>query len=201
MRKITLRDIANESGVSVTAVSLAMRGSRRISQDKTKEIQEIAERLGYTRDPMLSALCAYRDNIRPKNKSVNINFLQFGKESQSMLNQGTEAEEFWKGALQETTRLGYSLSSLNYQGAGLILLEHTLNQNYGEWEAAHNHYQRKFVGRSFYIPSLTFNSEAGCNADLLDKWIKQWNPQVIVSAFSGIYQLLQDLGYGIRAKR
>lgn len=66
MRKVTLKDIAQESGVSATAVSLAMRGSARISPEKTKEINTIAKRLGYTRDPMMSALCAYRDNTRPK---------------------------------------------------------------------------------------------------------------------------------------
>lgn len=275
MRKITLRDIANESGVSVTAVSLAMRGSKRISKAKTEEIRKVANKLGYTRDPMMSALCAYRDTIRPKYQSANINFLQFGKTHQSMLNEGKVARDFWKGTLKETKRLGYNLnsiwagdpalnpkrvkeiltsrgvaglivyqsncpidkvrsilegfsllwlgdgpkdaslhsvrinrfssmqmvweklSSMNYNNAGLVLAEHNISQNYGEWEAAHNHFQHKYVGKPHYIPPLTFNSNQDCDSVLLDSWIKTWKPQVVVSAFSNIYRLLKELGYRI----
>ncbi|MDG2169671.1 MAG: LacI family DNA-binding transcriptional regulator, partial [Opitutales bacterium] len=112
MRKVTLRDIAQKSGVSVTSVSLAMRGSRRVSPDKTKEIQELAEKMGYVRDPMMSALCSYRDSTRPRNKNANINFLQFSSSSQTLENQGKVAAEFWRGAQTETKLLGYSLNTI-----------------------------------------------------------------------------------------
>ena len=275
MRKVTLKDIAQESGVSATAVSLAMRGSARISPEKTKEINTIAKRLGYTRDPMMSALCAYRDNTRPKKQGANINFLQFGDKPMPMNTEGAVSRDFWAGALQATQTLGYNLnclwagdlsltpkrmqeilisrgvaglifyqsncpidhvrpildkfsllwlgdgpkdaslhcvrinrfssmhmvweklSNMNYQSAGLILAEHSLNQNYGEWEAAHKHYQHKYVGKPHYIPPLTFMSNQDCDPKLLNAWIKQWKPQVIVSAFSNIYPLLKELNYSI----
>ena len=271
MRKITLRDIANESGVSVTAVSLAMRGSKRVSPDKAREIHDVAERLGYTRDPMMSALCAYRDTVRPRNKNANINFLQFGDEFQSMLNQGKVVGDFWKGALRETKLLGYNLnttwagdpslnpdrlknilnsrgvtglivyqsncpiryfepalkdfsliwlgdgpkgaslnsvrinrfssmklawenlSKLGYLNGGLILVDHSLDQNYGEWEAAHNHFQRQFTGHTDYIPLLTFKSNQDCDPAILAEWITRWKPQVVISTFMNIYPLLQGL--------
>lgn len=275
MRKITLRDIAKESGVSVTAASLAMRGSKRVSKAKTEEIRGVADKLGYKRDPMMSALCAYRDTIRPKHQSANINFLQLGETRQSMLHEERVAQDFWKGALKETKLLGYNLnsiwagdpnlnpkrvkeiltsrgvvgiiiyqsncpidkvrsilddfsllwlgdgpkdasmhcvrinrfssmhmvweklSSMNYRNAGLVLAQHTISQNYGEWEAAHNHYQHRYVGTPHYIPTLTFNSNHDCDLTQLDSWIKTWKPQVIVSAFSKVYRLLKELGYRI----
>lgn len=275
MRKITLKDIAQEAGVSATAVSLAMRGSGRISNDRTQKIQQIAERLGYARDPMMSALCAYRDTNRPRINNANIYFLQFGHASKSIKNQGTEERDLWNGALKETKQLGYSLNkiwvgdpSLNperirsilksrgvaglivyqanspidhlksifndfsvmwlgdgpkdtslhsvrlnrfssmklawenlstqgYQTGGLVFSEHSADQNYGEWDAAHSHFQRKFVGRAQYIPPLTFRSNEDCDIDALRDWLEKWKPQVIISAFKKVYHLLQQLDLDI----
>ena len=275
MRKVTLRDIAQKSGVSVTSVSLAMRGSRRVSPDKTKEIQELAEKMGYVRDPMMSALCSYRDSTRPRNKNANINFLQFSSSSQALENQGKVAAEFWRGAQTETKLLGYSLntiwagdpsltserlkhilnsrgvsglivyeancpiskfestlndfssvwlgdgpkgaslhsvrlnrfssmnliwnhlSQLGYRNGGLIMADHSLDQNYGEWEAGHNHFQRKFVGQPHFIPPLTFASKDSCDKIELKRWVEMWKPRVVISTFRKVYAMLLELGYSI----
>lgn len=275
MRKVTLRDIAREAGVSVTAVSLALRGSKRISPVKTSEILEISNKLGYTRDPMMSALCAYRDTSNPRTKNVNINFLQFGEKSQSLKNQGEIEREIWESALKESKRLGYNLnttwagdptltpsrlkniliskgvaglilyqancplaylepimndfsliwigdgpkgvklnstrinrfssmklawenlSKLGYQNGGLIFAEHNVDQNYGEWEAAQNHFQRHYTGNVDYIPPLTFKTNDDCDPNALSAWITKWKPQVVISTFRSIYPLLQELNYDI----
>ena len=275
MRKVTLRDIARESGVSVTSVSLAMRGSKRVSPGKTKEIRDLAHRMGYVRDPMMSALCSYRDSTRPRNKNANINFLQFGSASPALEEAGNVASDFWRGALYQTQQLGYSLntiwagdpslnakrlrnilnsrgvaglivyeancpiskfesilgdfssvwlgdgpkgaslhsvrlnrfssmnlvwshlSELGYKNGGLIMADHSLDQNYGEWEAAHNHFQRKFVGQPHFIPPLTFASKDSCDKSALKSWVEMWKPQVVVSTFRVIYPMLLELGYSI----
>ena len=275
MRKVTLRDIAQKSGVSVTSVSLAMRGSKRVSPEKTKEIRNLANEMGYVRDPMMSALCSYRDSTRPRNKNANINFLQFGADSPAMKDAGKVASDFWRGALDQSQQLGYSLntiwagdpslspsrlknilnsrgvsglivyeancpiskfesifedfssiwvgdgpkgaslhsvrlnrfssmnlvwshlSELGYQNGGLIMADHSLDQNYGEWEAAHNHFQRKFVGQPHFIPPLTFTSKDSCNKEELKQWVERWNPQVVISTFRVIYPMLLELGYSI----
>lgn len=275
MRKVTLRDIAQESGVSVTSVSLAMRGSRRVSPDKTKEIRELAEKMGYVRDPMMSALCSYRDSTRPRNKNANINFMQFGSSSPALEEAGKVASDFWRGALYQTQQLGYSLntiwagdpslnperlknilysrgvsglivyeancpvskfesilnnfssvwlgdgpkgaslhsvrlnrfssmnlvwnhlSQLGYRNGGLIMADHSLDQNYGEWEAGHNHFQRKFVGQPHFIPPLTFESKDRCDKAELKRWVDRWKPQVVISTFRAIYPMLIELGYSI----
>ncbi len=46
-RTITLKDVAKKAKCSVNTASLALRNSPRISNDRRKEIQEIAEILGY----------------------------------------------------------------------------------------------------------------------------------------------------------
>lgn len=275
MRKVTLRDIAQKSGVSITSVSLAMRGSKRVSPEKTRVIRDLARDMGYVRDPMMSALCSYRDSTRPRNKNANINFLQFGAASPDQEDAGKVATDFWRGALTQSQQLGYSLSSiwagdpslspsrlkdilnsrgvsglivyeancpisnyesilgdfssiwvgdgpkgaslhsvrlnrfssmnlvwghlssLGYEKGGLIMADHSLDQNYGEWEAGHNHFQRKFVGQPHFIPPLTFASKDSCDKRALQQWIEQWQPQVVISTFRSIYPLLLELGYSI----
>ena len=54
-KRVTLRVIAEETGVSLNTVSLALRGSPRLA-DKTKErVQRAAKELGYQPNPVLAA--------------------------------------------------------------------------------------------------------------------------------------------------
>lgn len=52
MKRITIADIARESGYSKTAVSFAFNRPERLSREARKKIVEIAERLGYIPDPL-----------------------------------------------------------------------------------------------------------------------------------------------------
>ncbi|MBK1880036.1 LacI family DNA-binding transcriptional regulator [Pelagicoccus mobilis] len=53
---MSLRDVAREVGVSVSAVSLALRGSPKVSEQRRKNICEAAERLGYEKDGRIAEL-------------------------------------------------------------------------------------------------------------------------------------------------
>ncbi len=55
-----MRDIAEEAGVDKSTVSLALRNDRRLAEKTRRRIQAIAKKLGYRRDPALSALQAHR---------------------------------------------------------------------------------------------------------------------------------------------
>lgn len=273
MRRVTLRDIANEAGVSATAVSLAMKGSKRISADKRNQILKLAKELGYRRDPMMSALCSYRDTRNPRTSNVNITFLQYGDKPMPLKSEGAFEREIWESAQKESRRLGYSLSrtwagnpslnsnrlkniltsrgvaglviyqancpltnlkpimsdfsliwvgdgpkgvslnsvrinrfssmkmawenlsKLGYKTGGLILAEHSVDQNYAEWEAAHNHFQRQSTGETQYIPPLTFKTNEDCNLVELSQWLRRWKPQVVISAFRKIHDLLEGSDY------
>ena len=55
-----MKDIALAAGVDSSTVSLALRGDPRISEATRTKVREVAERLGYRRDPALSALAESR---------------------------------------------------------------------------------------------------------------------------------------------
>jgi LacI family transcriptional regulator len=58
-KRVTLRDVATESGLSTAAVSYALRGLHVPVETQTR-VQEIAERLGYQVDPIARALASGR---------------------------------------------------------------------------------------------------------------------------------------------
>lgn len=64
-RRVTIRDLALESGVSVATVSRALRDNPRQSAKTRKSIKALARLRGYKPDPGLSALAAYRSRVRP----------------------------------------------------------------------------------------------------------------------------------------
>jgi DNA-binding LacI/PurR family transcriptional regulator len=57
---VTLRDIAQEVGVSHVTVSLALRNHPRISTATRLRVKKKADEMGYFADPMLSGLARYR---------------------------------------------------------------------------------------------------------------------------------------------
>jgi LacI family transcriptional regulator len=52
----SMRDVAREAGVSVSAVSLALRNSPKVSEQRRVAIEKIAERMGYIKDGRISEL-------------------------------------------------------------------------------------------------------------------------------------------------
>lgn len=64
--RATQRDIARKAGVGHTTVSLALRNHPKISPETRERVLGIARELGYTPDPMLSALAMYRSERRDK---------------------------------------------------------------------------------------------------------------------------------------
>jgi len=60
MPKVTINDIAREAGVSKTAVSFAFNDPSQLAPATVKHIREIAERLGYTPDPIARSMTTKR---------------------------------------------------------------------------------------------------------------------------------------------
>lgn len=59
----TIEDVAREAGVSISTVSYALSGKRRISHDTTKRVREAADKLGYAPRASARALAANRSEI------------------------------------------------------------------------------------------------------------------------------------------
>lgn len=63
-RRVTQQNIAEKVGVSRATVSMALRGRPGIPEATKQRIQRVADELGYSPDPMLSALSSYRNRQR-----------------------------------------------------------------------------------------------------------------------------------------
>lgn len=57
--RVSLRQIAREAGVSVATASFALRDLAKIKPETRKHVKEVADRLGYVRDPKLSRALSY----------------------------------------------------------------------------------------------------------------------------------------------
>jgi DNA-binding LacI/PurR family transcriptional regulator len=62
MPKVTISQIAKEAGVSKTAVSFAFNDPSQLSSNTLRHIHEIAEKLGYTPDPIARSMTTRRTN-------------------------------------------------------------------------------------------------------------------------------------------
>lgn len=107
-RRVSLRDVAQELGVSHVTVSLALRGDLRISARRRQQVEEAAKRLGYTPDPMLSSLSAYRQAKRPVVIRSTVAWLNQW-EPPKALRTFHEFDNYWLGAKAAAERLGYHL--------------------------------------------------------------------------------------------
>lgn len=62
MPKVTINDIAREAGVSKTAVSFAFNDPTQLATTTVEHIHEVAERLGYSPDPIARSMTTRRTN-------------------------------------------------------------------------------------------------------------------------------------------
>ncbi len=70
--KVSMRDLAKEAGVSVSAVSLALRNSPKISPEKRKAIAKLAKRMGYVKDGRVTELMEHLRTFRAKKQLATI---------------------------------------------------------------------------------------------------------------------------------
>ncbi len=65
-RRPTQADVAKAAGVHRATVSLVFRNHPSIPEPTRQKVLAAAQKIGYSPDPMLSSLAAYRSRIRPK---------------------------------------------------------------------------------------------------------------------------------------
>jgi DNA-binding LacI/PurR family transcriptional regulator len=62
-RRVSIKDVAREAGVSVTTVSHALNGKGRLNPGTRRHVQEVAERLGYRPNPAARSLVSGRTGL------------------------------------------------------------------------------------------------------------------------------------------
>lgn len=70
--QISQREIARRAGVSLSAVSLALRNSPKISSATIQRVKAIARETGYIKDPRVTELMAHLRTTRDNRKSSNL---------------------------------------------------------------------------------------------------------------------------------
>lgn len=108
MQRVLLRDIAKAAGVSIVAVSLALRNHHSIGLATRQRIQSLARELGYRPDPMLRALAEYRRSSQAAHFQGSIAWLNFYPDP-ARLDRYLDFRLYRTGAEARAQELGYKL--------------------------------------------------------------------------------------------
>ncbi len=115
-KRPTIRDIARLAGVSHVTVSRALRSNPRISAPTRDRIKEIAKKIGYRPDPVLSALMTYRSGLRQASFQGTIGWLNtWGRPDDLRL----FFDGYWTGASERCESFGYHLEEIRYADLGV----------------------------------------------------------------------------------
>ena len=117
-RRVTLADIAREAGVHVTTVSLALRNHPRLPEGTRLRIQKLAQQRGYTPDPWLRALVAYRGQVVPRRNPPTLAYVT-NWNTRWGWKEVTAHLDFFAGALAKAKELGFNLEHFWLREPGL----------------------------------------------------------------------------------
>ncbi|HEY8994478.1 MAG TPA: LacI family DNA-binding transcriptional regulator [Lacunisphaera sp.] len=117
-RRVTLSDIAKKAGVHVTTVSLAMRNHPRLPESTRQRIQALARQMGYTPDPLLRALVAYRGGVIERRNTPTLAYVT-NWATRWGWKHVTAHPDFYEGALAKAKELGYVLEHFWMRDEGM----------------------------------------------------------------------------------
>lgn len=103
-----MQQIAEKAGVSRMAVSLALRGSRKVSVKTTERIRKIADDLGYRPNPLVSALMTQLRLARPAQRPTTVAYATAFATKDGWRRSG-QLVEYFEGARRRGEALGYDL--------------------------------------------------------------------------------------------
>jgi LacI family transcriptional regulator len=116
---VSLRDIAREAGVHYTTVSLALRNDPRLPIHTRERIQQIAVRLGYHSNPLVSSLISNLKRARLPPEVGVIGFLDTLSRPSGPFRRSPQGHPFYEGALQRAGELGYKMDLFQLHSAGM----------------------------------------------------------------------------------
>jgi LacI family transcriptional regulator len=122
---VTQRDLARKLGVSNATISLALRNSPRIAEPRRKEIQEMAEKLGY--QPNTAAVALSYNKRTSKNIPIHaslawLNLWPWPEDLRKL----ALFEAYWNGATACAEKFGYRLEEFALTGKSPSRLEKIL---------------------------------------------------------------------------
>jgi DNA-binding LacI/PurR family transcriptional regulator len=131
---VTLADVAKAAGLSVSTVSLCMRGHPRIPETTREQVLKVAEELGYRPNPMLASLAAYRQQVLGAKYQATIGAISHGPVPITSGKVHPYQLLFWEGAKARCAQLGFELEEFWLREPGMtagrlsrILLARNIN--------------------------------------------------------------------------
>ncbi|HWA25872.1 MAG TPA: LacI family DNA-binding transcriptional regulator [Lacunisphaera sp.] len=106
--KVTLQDVADQTGVHRTTVSLALRDHPRIPPETRERVKAAAARLGYQINPLVAALMQSRRLGRPV-KHVTLAYVTNYPTRYGWKPLHHDRPDFFPGAAKRARELGYNL--------------------------------------------------------------------------------------------
>lgn len=105
-RRVTLTEVATQAGVSASTVCRALRSDPRIPASTRDRVQQVAEKLGYRPDPLLSAFASRR-----RGKQSEITTVAYITNFSSAFGWRTSPyyRVCYEGACKRATKLGYKV--------------------------------------------------------------------------------------------
>lgn len=115
-RRVTLRQIAAQAGMHLSTVSLALRDDPKLPETTRRKLQELARKMGYVPDAAMSALCAYRNAVRPREVQSGLAYL-----TDDMSRRSGFGSDVYRYARVRAAELGYNLIEYNLSSRGASL--------------------------------------------------------------------------------
>ncbi len=119
--RVTQQDIARKAGVHRATVSMAFKGHPNIPPATRQRILKIAAELGYSPDPMLSALAAYRNRKRPASYHGTLAWLvnsAYGFDWRDRTLR-PHFSDYFEGASAQAQRYGFQLEIFDFNAPRL----------------------------------------------------------------------------------
>lgn len=114
-RRVTLRDVAQSCGYSITAVSLALRGHRQIPEETREKIRAEAVKLGYRVNPLVSALMALRSRKSRSAGRIPLALLTDRLVGSGALKDEPNSVAIRRGIERQAEALGFYIEEFNPQ--------------------------------------------------------------------------------------
>lgn len=111
--RVLLKDVAHAVGVSIQSVSLALRGEPGVSDALRKKISKTAAEMGYTPDPVLSSLIAYRKSKQRPRFAGTIAFIHSFETSLVHQVKKRYYVRYYEAALERARELGFHLEEFS----------------------------------------------------------------------------------------
>jgi LacI family transcriptional regulator len=117
-RRVTVKDIAKRVGCHHTTVSRALHNSPLIPEETRRKILRVAERMGYTPEPMLAMLASYRKRHAKTRYEATLAWLNNQDGPEASFNE-PHRRRYLAGATERAARLGFRLEEFWLRSPGM----------------------------------------------------------------------------------